>query len=134
MSFLHHFILQHNQVHQNVTDGRHCIFGVHHLELGVVDDIKWFSHVCVILSFSLKGKVELRTKEIELEREAYLLVQPLLVTVKYRPVIGEVGVEDLLDLHVQQDLSGLLLHNEMAESREEKPQSVRSDLERSGPY
>ena len=78
-----------------------------------------------------KGGVE---SQIETVREAYLLVQPLLVTVKYRPVVGEVGVEDLLDLHVQQDLSGLLLHNEMAESWEEKPQSVRSDLKRSGPY
>ena len=66
---------------------------------------------------------------MKIEREAYLFVQPLLVTVKYRPVIGEVGVEDLLDLHVQQDLSGLLLHNEMTEGRQEKPQSVRSDLE-----
>ena len=62
MSILHHFVLQHNQVHQNVTDCRHCIFGVHHLELGVVDDIKWFSHVCVILSFSLQGKMEVRAR------------------------------------------------------------------------
>ena len=66
--------------------------------------------------------------QIELEREAYLLVQPLLVTVKYRPVIGEVSVENLLDLHVQQDLSRLLLHNEMTESWEEKTQSVGSYL------
>ena len=61
---------------------------------------------------------------------SYLLVQPLLVTVKYRPVIGEVSVEDLLDLHVQQNLSRLLLHNQMAESWQEKTQRVRGDLQR----
>ena len=66
--------------------------------------------------------------QVELEREAYLLVQPLLVTVKYRPVIGEVGVEDLLDLHVQQDLPGLLLHDQVAEGGQEEAQSVRSNL------
>ena len=45
-------------------------------------------------------------------------------------MIGEVSVEDLLDLHVQQDLSRLLLHDEMTESWEEEAESVRSDLER----
>ena len=71
MSILHHFVLQHNQVHQNVTDCRHCIFGVHHLELGVVDNIKWLSHVSVILSFGLrKGGSERETETVE----CYLLV------------------------------------------------------------
>ena len=73
MSLLHHFILQHNQVHENVTDCRHCIFGVDHLELGVVNNIKWFSHVSIILSFSLKGKVEVRERDRETS-ECYLLV------------------------------------------------------------
>ena len=54
MSILHHFVLQHNQVHQNVTDCRHCILGVHHLELSVVDNIQRLSNVSVILSLSLR--------------------------------------------------------------------------------
>ena len=57
VSILHHFIFQHNQVHQNVTDGRHCILGVHHLELGVVDDVEGLRHVCVILRLRLVDKL-----------------------------------------------------------------------------
>jgi len=45
-------------------------------------------------------------------------------------VVGEVGVEDLLDLHVQQNLPRLLLCNEMAECREEEAQCVWSHLVR----
>ena len=54
VSILHHFVLQHNQVHQNVADCRHCIFGVHHLELGVVNNVERFSHICVILRLRLE--------------------------------------------------------------------------------
>ena len=43
-------------------------------------------------------------------------------------MVGEVGVEDLLDLHVQQDLPGLLLHDQVAEGGQEEAQSVRSNL------
>ena len=51
---LHDFVLQDHQVHQDVADGGHGVLGVHHLELGVVNNVERFSHICVILGLRLK--------------------------------------------------------------------------------
>ena len=88
---LHDFVLQDHQVHQDVADGGHGVLGVHHLELGVVNNVERFGHICVILSLRLKcerGQIMI----LILERSTYLLIQPFLVTVKHCPVIGQVCV------------------------------------------
>ena len=57
VGLLHYLVLQHHQVHQDVADGRHRVLGVHHLELGVVDDVEGLRHVCVILRLRLVDKL-----------------------------------------------------------------------------
>ena len=57
VGLLHYLVLQYHQVHQDVADSRHRVLGVHHLELGVVDDVEGLRHVCVILRLRLVDKL-----------------------------------------------------------------------------
>ena len=91
---LHKLVLQHHQVHQDVTDRCHGVLGVDHLELGIIDHVEGLGDVGIILGLGL-------------------LLQPLLVAVEDGPVVREVRVEDFLDLHVQQYLSRLFLCKEL---------------------
>ena len=59
MGLLHKLVLEHHEVHQDVADGGHGVLGAHHLKLGIVNDVKWFCHISIIFSFSLKSYIKL---------------------------------------------------------------------------
>ena len=53
VSLLHNLVLEHHQVHEDVADGSHGVLGVDHLELRIVNNVKGFSDICIVLCLCL---------------------------------------------------------------------------------
>jgi hypothetical protein len=54
----------------------------------------------------------------------YLLLEPALEAVKDGPVVGQVDVHGVVQLHLEQDLSGLLLGHQIAQRGQQEAKGV----------
>ncbi len=62
---------------------------------------------------------------LDVQHMFYLLLEPALKAVKYRPVVCEISVHGLVQLHVHHDSARLVLGDQVAQRRKQESEGVR---------